>query len=125
MLSLRILNSSATLNSFYDIGSLEFLPGSPATLVVQLFQTQDPNELRYIPAIGSTLVITLLQNDNTTIDVPLTVFVDDRSIWSVELTGAQTENLSGGNFTFTLDEGSGAVNGLVELGLSRLNTGSC
>ena len=47
MIRARVLESSSTLNSFREIDSLEYITGTPFTLIVQLYDDQSGN--RFIP----------------------------------------------------------------------------
>jgi hypothetical protein len=127
MLTATVLNSSATLNSFYEIGSLEFIPGSQIRLVVKLLQSQTPNLLRFIPEDpAATLHLDMPLTDGTFDQVTMTAFSGDRSMWYADLSEAFTEDLASGNVTFTLDalgDGSVMMKGLIKNALSLTITG--
>jgi hypothetical protein len=126
VLTAKILNSDASLNSFYEISSLDFLPGGPADLVIRIFNPQ--SEIRYVPGIDAKLTIILNNTDGTNLEKAATVVdAGDRSMWKVSLTAEETENLLGGNFTFELDtEGDDSIvwTGLVTNGIRSLS-GDC
>lgn len=125
MLSAQILNSSASLNDFDIIGSIQFIPGAPFTLVLRLTQPQRDDELRYVADSGASLTLTLTQKDGTTLDLTASEFTDDRSIWSVSVTALQSDELASGNLIFTLNEGGAITKGWVENGLQLVSTGGC
>lgn len=118
MLSGKVLNSTATLNDFDEIESLEFISGEEITLVIRLTQRQRTDELRYVPSLGATLTLTLPQTDGTTVDVAPSVFTDDRSIWSVVLTETDTATLAPGAIELTLVDGGTTLKGFISNSLS-------
>lgn len=128
MLSAKILNPTATLNDFDIIDALVFIPGEQTKLVMRLVQPFRSDELRYIPVDTADLTVYLKNKDGTDLELTMTVFDDDRSIWYSTLTSAQTEELASGNFTFDLDilgDGTQIEKGWVENGLSLQITGAC
>jgi hypothetical protein len=125
MITASILNSTASLNDFDVIGSLEFIPGAPFTLVIRLEQDQRLDALRYIPDISSSLVIYLPKKDGTDLAVNMTVFTDDRSIWSAQISQADSEDLASGNITFDLTDNGVLRKGWIQNGLQLQITGDC
>lgn len=125
MLRGRVLDEEATLNSYELIGSLDIIPGSAFTLNFQTYQPQNKDKLRYFAEDAATMVAHLPKSDGTTLDVTMTNIGDDRSLWTGDVSSADSEDLIGGNFTFTLTEGAEDTLGIVELGLSVILTGSC
>jgi len=125
MLTAVILNSTATLNDFDEIRSLQFIPGAPFRLVIRLEQSQRDDLLRYIPDATSTLTVNLPKTDGTEFNLPMTVFTDDRSMWFVDITAAQASELASGNITFDLDDNGTLRKGWIENGLQLLITGDC
>ena len=123
MLIGKVLNSNATLNDYTVIGSLGFIPGDAPTLVFQLVQPWQTEGLRYMTAVGATMSVALPNKDGTITTVAATAMTGDSSIWSAFLTAAITGVICGGNFGFTLTEGSAVTAGYVEGGLSLVITG--
>lgn len=124
MLRAEILNSDATLNSFKVINTLEYIPGSDFTLVLQLTQPQREG-LRYVAAAGATMTLHLPKKDGTAQNVAMTAMTGDSSIWTGDVTAAQSADLASGNATFTLVEGGDTTLGWIENALALVITGSC
>lgn len=125
MLKAHILDSEATLNNFHVLGSLDIIPGSKFKLVMQLYQPQHPDKLRYMADTGATLAVTLPKTDGTDLTVTMTVMTGDSSIWTGDVLAADSVDLMGGNFQFTLTEGSDVTLGIAENAIAVINTGSC
>lgn len=131
MLSAKLLNESATINSYETFANIDFVPGESITLIMQIIQKDREDQLRYMVVNPAAIVtIHLPLTDGTTLDIEMDDHFsgNDRSIWSTELTPEQTENLLGGNFTFDIDElGDGTVikKGFVQNALSLIVTGDC
>lgn len=127
MLIGKVLNSDATINSFYDLGSLQFIPGEQTILVIRLIQAQRSDKLRYIPENPAAEVnVFLPKTDGTDLEKSMTAFTLDKSVWYVTLEEAETELLADGNFTFEVDElgdGTNLKKGWIQNGLSRIITG--
>jgi len=123
MLIAHVLNSSATVNDYDVISTLNFIPGSSIKLVIQLKQPQNKN-LRYFTEAGATLTVKLPKTDGTTLDVTMTALAD-LSMWSGDIDAADTEDLVGGNMTFTLVEGLVTTQGWAQNALAIVITGAC
>ena len=103
ILTLKVLNSDATLNSFEDIGNYEFVKGSTAVLKLQLFQPD--KQIRYVPASGAVITVDFKKSDGTTLTKTATVpFADDRSIAQISLTALETADLISQNLVAKIDE---------------------
>lgn len=128
MLGARLISPDGTLNSFESLSALPFVPGETLTIRLQLTQPLK-GSLRYMPAAGATLEARFIVNDTPEeLDLALSEAFDpdDRSIWEVTLTPAQTEILVGSNIELTLTEG--AVISKAKIGniLQRTNlSGDC
>ena len=122
MRSARLINSDASLNTFFELSTLDFVPGTQATLALRLFDSQ--KSLRYVPPITSILKIFMQKTDSTELEKTMTIIDSgDRSMWSVTLTAADTADLIGGNIRFELDpNGDQSVLeiGLIQNGLSSI-----
>ena len=124
MISGILLNSSATLNDFFELSALEYTPGSDFVVNVRLTQRERPDELRYIPEAGATLNIILPGKNGTDLTVAMAEFPEDRSMWTGNVTGAQSENLASGNITIELTE-STLKKGVIQNGLQLIVIGDC
>lgn len=122
VLGANVLNSDATLNWFFQISSLDFVPGSAAKLVIQLIDLQ--KDLRYVANSAATLTFTLNETDGSTVTKTGTILDSgDRSLWYVNLASSDTQNLLSGNFLFTLDvlgDGTDLISGQVVNGVRSL-----
>lgn len=127
MLIGQILNSDASINSFYQLSALEFIPGEQIKLVLRLAQSQRSDKLRYIVTDPAGEVnIFLPKTDGTDEELAMTAFASDRSIWYVDISETLSEELASGNFTFEVDElgdASQITKGWVQNGLSLVITG--
>lgn len=102
MLIAKILNTQASLNSFKEIHSLDFLVGEAIRLVFQLHDPQ--TELRFVAPSTAVVKVTFNKTDATTLEKTAS-FIDagDRSLCVVTLTSDESEEIMGGNLTFTVD----------------------
>lgn len=119
-LTAKILNSDAVLNSWREIGSLDFQPGESQTLQLRIFDLSEG--IRYTPPSGTTMTVTF--NTTTgTLEKIATLNSDDRALATIALTPSETQDMIGGNFTFSLDEGGGTIRkGVVRNGLRKIMT---
>lgn len=102
-LSLEALNEDATLNTYFNIGTVKFLKDQELTMVLHLMQPS--KKIRYIPEAASTISITLKKSDNTTLTKAGTFpFADDRSIVKFSLTALEMANMISQNIQVDLDE---------------------
>lgn len=98
-----LINSEAELNNFFTISSLEFYPGGQIKMSIRLRDVQ--RQIRYIPANTTVLKAYFNQTDGTELEKTMSLIdADDRSMWTVTLTGAETEDLVGGSVRLELDE---------------------
>jgi hypothetical protein len=118
-LAAKLLNTSATLNSFRQVNSISIARGETVDLFVQLVDL-DQNGLRYIPVSGATLQMQLPRSNEVLADVNQTrqiinrgiaraainPFPEDRSIWKVTLVEADTLSLVSNSLRLELTEGS-------------------
>jgi len=113
ILTLKVINSDATLNNFFDIGSVQIVKGSDATILLQLNQTD--RKLRYIPNAGAVITIDLLKSDNTVLTKTATQpFADDRSVIQFVLTDTETLNLISQNLKVKVNEGGDIIFALLQ-----------
>lgn len=102
MLKIKLINSEASLNDYFHIESIEFVPGEDVTVAFQLFDAQ--RNIRYVPPSAAELTVTLI---NTTGDefnkTAAIIDAADRSMWKFSLTQVESETLAGQNIEFSLD----------------------
>jgi hypothetical protein len=106
-LSLKVLNSDATLNSFADIEVQKFTSGSSVTLILRLWQPD--KDIRYIPAVGAVISVNFKKSDNTDLaKTASTPFADDKSIIKFELTAAESVDIISQSLSVEVNE-SGTI----------------
>lgn len=114
MLSAKLLNSDASLNSFFEISSLDFVAGSQIDLALRLFDSQ--KSIRYVPPATASLKI-FIQTADTEIEKTMSLIdSDDRSMWNTTLSESDTEDALGGSIRFELDvagDGTNIQKGLI------------
>jgi len=125
MLGAKILNSSATLNTFEVLGSIDFVAGSEIAFNIRLFQAERADQLRYVADAGATLEFLLPKKDGTDLTVSMTALSDDRSIWQATIDETDSPDLAGGNISFTLVEGGKTSKGTIQNAMSLVITGAC
>lgn len=102
MISAKLLNSDATLNDFTFVGEIAFFPGENVRISLQIQLTE--KKIRYIPPVAATLTLTFLDKEGEEIVKTAAVInADDRSMWVVVLSQAESEVLQGQNIVGTLD----------------------
>lgn len=128
MLKAKLLNSDAELNDYEHISAVEFVPGENLTIAFQIFHSQ--KELRHVLPIAATVSLTFKDSDGEDIDVAAAVInADDRSMWSVDLSQAETATLAGQSIEGEVDyEGDASViyKFVIQNGVIRINLdGDC
>lgn len=128
MLRSRLLNSDAQLNNFKEIETINYVPGEDFTVVFRLFL--DQLGIRYIPPATATVTIDILKSDGTKLNKSATVVdSDDRSIWSFDIDGSESSELSGFNIEITvdiLDDGTDLKKSILQNALSKqILSGDC
>jgi len=106
MILSQVLNSEASLNAFFEISQITYVPGENMVIVVRLIDRE--RGIRYV-ADNPAAIVTLSFEINSTPAVPLDVVAVevaplDRSIWRVSLSVAQVMDLAGSNIQVTLDK---------------------
>lgn len=134
LLSARILNDVAGVNSFEYSEVAEFTEGDGASVYFQLIDlTLDkPNEgfvpagRRYVPATGATLQCTVesIDDSKTIVRFATAVYAtDDRSIWRLDFLAS--DKIRGtANIRLKLTEGGVVRNGLMKSAL-RIHSLTC
>lgn len=109
MIKAKLLNSDASLNDYFYIEAIEFVPGENLTIAIQIFDAQ--RNIRYIPPLAAAMTMTFIDsNGDDVIKTAAVIDADDRSMWKVSLTQLETETLAGQNIIITLDsEGDQSV----------------
>jgi hypothetical protein len=128
MISAKLLNSQASLNDFFEVGAIEFIPGENVTIAFQIHLVE--KEIRYIPPVAATITLSFVNSDGDSFDKTATVIdADDRSMWKVVLSQVETETLAGQNVEGSLDvngDASVIYKFLLENILQRTNlSGDC
>lgn len=110
MISAELLNSEASLNSFFVIEGITYVSGENLDVVIRLRHLE--REIRFMAAAAAT--ITLSFTDKTNPSTPISklasiVDAGDRSIWKVSLSQVETGNLSGSNIEVLYDVAGDSV----------------
>lgn len=116
----QILNDDASLNSFLIVDAIEFTPGGDITINFRLLDTQE--DLRYVPDAGATLSLTFQKTDGTTlVKAASELDTQDRSMWTVSLSQAESALIFGGNIEFDLTEGAKLTKGTIQNALQNVS----
>lgn len=124
VLQAKIINSTATLNSYTITNGQEFIPGGAFTLAFVLWNPE--TKIRYIPVATAVVKLKLPNVDGTLEKTASFIDQDDRSLMKVEITAEESEDLAGGNFLFEVDllgDGTQIIMGYSSQGLSRVTAG--
>lgn len=125
ILDLKVINSDATLNNFFYLEDIEFVPGTPLKFLIQVIRKDLP--IRFIPEVGATITCDFLKSDGTTLTKSGSFkFADDRSILEFSLTDVETTLLIGQNITVTIEELASEHVAILKSGLKvAFKTGGC
>lgn len=138
LLSAKLLNSVANVNTFEYVDQLPFTEGdAPLDIYLQitdlskdrLVQGFKPSGRRYIPAVGALLQVTIqnIDQSKTIVKSATQPFAGDTSIWKIQL--LTTDPVINGTLSLTLKltEGSTITNGFVfnALSVGGLNPSFC
>ena len=111
-LGLRMLDTLSGLNNLMYQNQTVIEPGDTATVYFQIVDMDRAQGLnywqRYIPTTGATMSVKMTSLDaakNIT-KIPTNPFADDRSIFSFQLSAAETRYAAGVNLSVTLVEGA-------------------
>ena len=103
MLSTKLINSEATLNSFFEINNVQYVPNENLTVSFRLWDTQ--RDIRYIPAVAATVNVSFVDTSAVTVTVAASqISADDRSMWTVDFTQAQTLIIATNSLQVSVDE---------------------
>jgi len=103
MIAIQLLNDEAALNSYSTIEAKEYVPGDDIKINFQISDPQSGNRLMADGAATMTVVFELSDGTQLTKDAAFLFDAEDKSMWQVELTAADTMNIVGGNFKVILD----------------------
>lgn len=128
MIKVTLLNSGASLNDYFEVNALNFIPGENVTVAVHILDAQ--RSIRYIPPVAATLTLTFTDKDGEDIEKTATlIHADDRSMWTTTLSQSETEVLAGQNIVVSLDVNGDAtviLKALIANGIIRNNlSGDC
>lgn len=102
MIAVRLINSGASLNSFFEISSVNYTPGENLTMVLRLFDEQLDN--RFIPDATATLTLTYTDTSDVEQTKAASLLdADDRSLWTITWSQAETAAFGSTGFTVTMD----------------------
>lgn len=119
-LGIKLLNTSASLNSFKQVSTIKLVKGETLDLFFQLVDLEQ-NGLRYIPPTGSIVEVTIprspviepsqFMNARETIDYSIArqavlAFPEDRSIWKLPLIETETVNMISNSIRVVVTEGT-------------------
>lgn len=115
MLKIILVNEVASLNNFFKVESKEYVPGKPMTVKFQIMDSE--LDIRLIPATNAKVNVTIKKSDNTDLVKAAAMMFnpDDRSLWTVSFTGAETLAMVGANMLVELDfNGSSVLSNLSD-----------
>lgn len=103
MLKIKLINEQATLNNFNYVEVKEYIAGQALSIKVQI--TDSETKQRLIPDTGARLNAIFQKRDGTELKKAGTMLFnpDDRSMWKIDLTSAETTDIIGSNVKFELD----------------------
>lgn len=103
MLKIKVLNEQLTLNNFEYLETKEYIPNIPFKLKVQISDSE--TQKRLIPSVDAKMNAVFQNRDGNELVVAATMLFnpDDRSMWQVSLTAAQSNDIIGSNVRFDLD----------------------
>ena len=124
MLTLKVLNSDAILNSYIEIGSLRFTSGSDVDVVLKVWQCE--KNIRYIPDVASVITADFLKSDGTTVSKTASFpFADDRSIIKFSLTASETADIISQNLLVQIVEGAVTKHAFLQKAIQKVANASC
>lgn len=103
MISAQLLNSDASLNNFFTIEAVKYVPGETVKINIKLIN--DELGIRYIPGGSATVTLSFPKTDNTTLNKTATLIdTGDRSMWTVTISAAESLELASNTIEVTLDK---------------------
>lgn len=103
MLKIKILNEQSTLNNFSFLDVKEYIPNLPFTLKVQVYDSETLQRL--IPSVSAKMNAVLQIRDGTSLTKACIMVSnpDDRSMWKIDFTATESNDIVGSNVQFNLD----------------------
>lgn len=125
LLTLKVLNSDASLNNFIEIGSAKIARGADAKLILQLHQSD--KKIRFIPSATTVITVDFKKSDQTTLTKTASFpFADDRSIIEIDLSDTETLTLISQKLIAKLVDGTDTDYAILDYGLQMVSlTAGC
>jgi len=103
MLKIKLVNEQATLNNFNYVDIKEYIAGQPLSMKIQIQDSE--TKQRIIPGTTANLNAIFQKRDGTELKKAGVMMFnpDDRSMWKIELTSAETMDIVGSNVKIELD----------------------
>lgn len=103
LISANLLNARATLNDYFQVKSVSYVPGTKFSLKFQIIDVESGN--RVMPTSGALVNVIFYKNDATQLTLAASMMFpsDDRSMWSVDVSASNSLLVNGGNVIITLD----------------------
>lgn len=134
-LGVKLLNSDAQLNNFYELTVLYINKGDTTSLVFQLLDLE--KKIRYVPAAGATVQVKISRfpeyfpsdtGQRVTTDFTISTnaanpFPLDTSIWAIPLSALQTAHITSSAVQFILTEGAVVRNAVVPMMIQATDPG--
>jgi hypothetical protein len=121
MLNVKLLNDQAELNYYFNITSVSYIPGETVKINIQFFDVD--SGVRFIPSTSATCTAQFKQNDGTMLTKTASMLFnpDDRSIWQISLSTAESQVIVGSNFLVLLDVLGDSTNVQQAMGVNMLS----
>lgn len=103
MLKIKLVNEQATLNNFNYVDNKEYIANIPFNVCLQI-QDSETNQ-RLIPGSTARLNAIFQKSDGTELTVAGSLLVgsDDRSMWKIAVSAADSNDIVGSNVRIDLD----------------------
>lgn len=119
LLTLRVINEDATLNSYIVFKVFKFIAGSDISIIFELWQND--KQIRYIPSIADVITCDFLKSDGTVLTKTATYpFADDRSKIAFSLTDVESSAIISQNIVVKIQSGSNTTFAILQGGLQRV-----
>ena len=128
MINAQLLNSQASLNNYFAIESISYVPGENVKINIKIINPE--LNIRLIPDASAIVTMTFRKTDNTDLVKTATLIdADDRSMWTVSLTALESADIASNVIQVSLDnigDGSDIDKAVIPNGLSKiLTSGDC
>ncbi len=103
MLHIRLINDQAAVNNFFYVDSKDYVADQDFTIKFQILDEQLNNRL--MPTVDATCKVTFQKSDGSELELTADMLFpdDDRSMWKVDVTAANSLLIVGSNFRVDLD----------------------